>query len=159
MAFFQGLSRINFLFFIKYFKILSVNHARLVSLSQKKRREIAPPALKLHFVILRGGCRSRRCRTFLPTSKPSPLPLTPLPPPSLLLFSLQLLVDCCFFHRCHCRCHHCPCCCRCCLCHCTIAIAVATAIIVAATDVKTVAAATNASAAAIVAAFFTAALS
>ncbi len=54
----------------------------------------------------------------------------------------------------HCRY---SCCCR--LCHRTIAVALATAIIVATTYVKTVAAATDASAAAIVAAFSTAAFS
>jgi hypothetical protein len=42
-------------FHIKYFKILSVNHPRLVSLSPKKRREVTPPAPKLHLVISRGG--------------------------------------------------------------------------------------------------------
>ncbi len=85
--------------------------------------------------------------------------LSPLPPPSLPLFPLQLLVDCCFFCHCRCRRRHFCYSCRRRLCHRTIAVAVATAIIVATTYVKTVAAATDASAAAIVATFSTAAFS
>jgi hypothetical protein len=77
----------------------------------------------------------------------------------LPLFPLQLLVDCCFFCRCRCCRRHCHYSCRCHLCHHTITVAVATATIVATTYVKIVAAATDASAATIVAPFSTAAFS
>ncbi len=134
--------------------MFSVNHLRLVSLSQIKSREIAPPAPNLHttlFLLPRhplttmprreephvviaiplcaaycrmpphvkavADCHSHHCRALLPTSKPSPQPLTPLPPPLSPLLSLQLLGDCCLFHRCCCCRRHCRCCCRCCLCH------------------------------------------
>ncbi len=72
----------------------------------------------------------------LPMSKLLLPPLMPLLPPLLPLFSLQLLVDCCFFcrscyprrhcrcccrrcscHRCHCHCCHCRCCRHCRHCH------------------------------------------
>jgi hypothetical protein len=42
----------NELVLLKYFKMLSVNHLRLISLSQKKSKEFAPPANELHTTLL-----------------------------------------------------------------------------------------------------------
>ncbi len=53
----------------------------------------------------------------LQTSKPLLPPLTPLPKPLSPLFSLRLLVDCCFFRHCCCRRRHCRYCCHCHRCH------------------------------------------
>ncbi len=50
--FLQALSQINKLVLLSYFKMLSVNHLRLVSLSQKKSKEYAPPAPELHTTLL-----------------------------------------------------------------------------------------------------------
>ncbi len=102
-------------------------------------------------VILRDACCSRRschpCR-LLPLATAAAIVATF----STAVFSWSL-----FFCRCRRRCRHYRYSCRCRLCHRTIAVALATAVIVATTYVETIAAATDASTAAIVAAFSTAA--
>jgi hypothetical protein len=52
IAFFQALPQMNKLVLLNYFKMLSVYHLRLVSLSPKKSKELAPPAHELHTILL-----------------------------------------------------------------------------------------------------------
>ncbi len=103
--------------FIKYFKTLSVNHPRLVILSQKRARVFFFSAPATHQQQQPWGGKSRT----------SPLPSYSVPhitvcsrTPKPLLIAVaaaQLLFDCCFFRCCCCRRHHCHCCCCHCCCH------------------------------------------